>query len=83
MVPILLALTDRLPARRVYLLGTGLTTLSHLGFALLAQGFWSALVFRILGRGCSAPKPQFLDASLSQPKIARPQRFGLSRTLNK
>jgi MFS family permease len=48
MVPILLALTDRYPARRVYLLGTGLTALSHLGFALVAAGFWSALTFRIL-----------------------------------
>lgn len=48
MVPILLALTDRYPARHVYLLGTGLTTLSHLGFALLADGFWSALMFRLL-----------------------------------
>ena len=28
-VPLLLALTDRLPVRRIYLLGTGLTTLSH------------------------------------------------------
>jgi len=48
MVPMLLALTDRYPARRVYLLGTALTTLSHLGFALIAGGFWSALAFRIL-----------------------------------
>lgn len=48
MVPILLALTDRYPARRVYLFGTGLTALSHLGFALIAGGFWSALMFRIL-----------------------------------
>ena len=48
MVPILLALTDRYPARRVYLFGTGLTALSHLGFALVADGFWSALTFRIL-----------------------------------
>jgi len=55
MVPILLALTDRYPARRVYLLGTGLTALSHLGFALVADGFWSALMFRIIaGAGWAA-----------------------------
>jgi MFS family permease len=47
-VPLLLGLTDRLPVRRIYLLGTGLTTLSHLGFAFIADGFWSALIFRIL-----------------------------------
>jgi MFS family permease len=45
-VPVLVALTDRLPARRVYLVGTGLTALSHLGFALVADGFWSGLVLR-------------------------------------
>ena len=48
MVPVLVALTDRMPARRVYMLGTGLTALSHLGFALLADGFWSAFVLRVL-----------------------------------
>jgi MFS family permease len=47
-VPVLLALTDRVPARRIYLLGTGATALAHLGFALLADGFWSALAFRAL-----------------------------------
>lgn len=47
-VPVLLALTDRLPARRIYLLGTGLTALSHLGFAMLADGFWSGLLMRAL-----------------------------------
>ena len=48
MVPMLVALTDRMPARRVYMLGTGLTALSHLGFALIADGFWSAFFLRIL-----------------------------------
>ncbi len=47
-VPVLLALTDRVPARRVYLAGTALTALSHLGFALLADGFWTGLAMRAL-----------------------------------
>jgi MFS family permease len=47
-VPVLLALTDRLPARRVYLLGATFTAASHLGFALLADGFWSALLLRVM-----------------------------------
>jgi MFS family permease len=47
-VPVLLALTDRVPARRVYLVGTALTALSHLGFALVAEGFWSGLLMRAL-----------------------------------
>lgn len=47
-VPVLLALTDRVPARRIYLIGTGLTALSHLGFAFVADGFWSGLIMRAL-----------------------------------
>ena len=48
MVPVLVAFTDRVPVRRIYLLGTGLTALSHFGFALFADGFWSAFLFRVL-----------------------------------
>lgn len=47
-VPVLMALTDRLPARSIYLIGSGLTAASHLGFAFLAEGFWSALALRAL-----------------------------------
>src|SRR5690242_9655186 len=47
-VPVLLALTDRVPARNIYLIGTGLTALSHCGFAMLADGFWSGLLMRAL-----------------------------------
>jgi len=47
-VPVLVSLTDRMDARRIYLAGTALAGLSQLGFALLADGFWSALVFRTL-----------------------------------
>lgn len=47
-VPVLLALTDRIPARRIYLVGTGATALAHLGFGLAATDFWSGLTFRAL-----------------------------------
>jgi MFS family permease len=47
-VPVLVSLTDRLPARNIYLVGAALTGLSHLGFALFAEGFWSGLVLRAL-----------------------------------
>ena len=47
-VPVLLALTDRVPARRIYLIGAGLTALSHFGFATLVDGFWSGLLMRAL-----------------------------------
>ena len=47
-VPVLVTLTDRVDARVVYLSGVALTIASHLGFAALADGFWSAFVARAL-----------------------------------
>src|SRR3954470_7830123 len=40
-VPVLVSLTDRVPTRLVYAIGAALTAASHLGFAFLADGFWS------------------------------------------
>ena len=45
-VPLLTSLTDRIDARRIYLTFCILGVLSNLGFAFLARGFWSALIFR-------------------------------------
>jgi MFS family permease len=45
-VPVLVALTDRVPTRNVYVVGAGLTALAHLGFAFVVDGFWSGLVLR-------------------------------------
>jgi MFS family permease len=54
-VPALVSLTDRIPTRRVYAMGAGLTALSHLGFAFIADGFWSALALRaVAGVGWAA-----------------------------
>jgi predicted MFS family arabinose efflux permease len=51
-VPALVSLTDRIPTRWVYAVGAGLTALSHLGFAFVADGFWSALMLRaVAGMG--------------------------------
>lgn len=47
-VPVLVALTDRIDARWVYLFGASLAFLSSAGFALLAGGFWSGMLFRAL-----------------------------------
>src|SRR5438046_830275 len=47
-VPVLVALTDRLPTRHVYIVGAGLTAFSHLAFAFFADGFWSAFILRAL-----------------------------------
>ncbi|WP_282605052.1 MFS transporter [Pelagibius sp. Alg239-R121] len=48
-VPILVSLTDREDARRIYLFSTALGAVSALAFALWAEGFWTAMAFRALG----------------------------------
>lgn len=45
----LVALTDAREARTIYLWCAGLCALSSFAFGLLAEGFWSALLLRILG----------------------------------
>ena len=48
-VPVLVSLTDRVDPRWVYAVGAVVSVVSALGFAFLAEGFWSALVLRGLG----------------------------------
>lgn len=48
-VPILLPLTDRIDARRVLLGATLLCAISGFGFAWLADGLWSGILFRVIG----------------------------------
>jgi predicted MFS family arabinose efflux permease len=47
-VPVLVTLTDRIDAKRVYLFGVGCTAVAHLAFGALADGFWSAFAWRAL-----------------------------------
>ncbi len=47
-VPVLVTLTDRIDPKRIYLLGVGVTVLGHLCFALVADGFWTAALARVL-----------------------------------
>ena len=47
-VPILVTLTDRIDAKRVYLGGVAAMVVGHGLFALVADGFWSALTARAL-----------------------------------
>lgn len=46
--PLLASLTDRIDARRVVLASLALGAAASLGYALMADGFWSALVLRAL-----------------------------------
>src|SRR5436190_14630616 len=47
-VPIIVPLTDRFDAKRVYLGGVAATLAGHLLFGFFADGFWSALIARAL-----------------------------------
>jgi len=47
-VPLLTSLTDRTDARKIYLACCAIGALANLGFAFMATGFWSALLFRAL-----------------------------------
>ncbi len=47
-VPVLVAATDRVDARWIYLFGATLAVISSGGFALLAEGFWTGLLFRAM-----------------------------------
>jgi MFS family permease len=48
-VPVLVSLTDRVDARRIYLASAGVCISTAAGFSVLARGFWTALLFRSLG----------------------------------
>ncbi len=47
-VPVLVSLTDRTAPRQVYFLSLMVGAASSLGFALMAEGFWTAMAFRTL-----------------------------------
>lgn len=54
-VPALMSLTDRIDARVVHIAGSAVSALSLFAFAFLADGFWSALMLRMLaGIGLAA-----------------------------
>lgn len=78
-VPVLLGLTDRLDSRWIYLCSTALTVLSCAGFALAADGFWSGLLFRMLGgvglAGTYMPGLRILSDHISGTRAGRCMSF--------
>ncbi len=78
-VPVLVSLTDRVAARRVYYLCMALNLIAYLGFALAAQGFWTALVFRALAgiglAGTYMPGLKFISDRLEGPGQGRAVAF--------
>jgi predicted MFS family arabinose efflux permease len=47
-VPFLMSATDRIDAKRVFVLGAAISALAAFGYALFAAGFWSAMAWRAL-----------------------------------
>ena len=69
-VPFLVGLTDVLDARRIYLFGLFCGILGSVGFALFADGFFSAMIFRFLAgvslAGTYMPGLQILNDRLNE-----------------
>ena len=78
-VPILVSLTDRIDARRIVIVFSLLAAVSSIGFAWLAEGFWSALLFRALGGlalgGTYMPGLKALTDRVEGPYKSRYQSF--------
>ncbi|MGH7798635.1 MAG: MFS transporter [Candidatus Binatia bacterium] len=74
-VPWLTGLTDRADARRVYLLACALSSSAALGFAILAHGFWSALMLQgLAGAGLAGtymPGLKILSDHIEGPHQSR------------
>jgi MFS family permease len=78
-VPVLTALTDRVDARIVYLWSTVLTFAAAMGFAFLAEGFWSAAPLRVLaGAGLAGTYMPGLKALTDRIEDARLQTRAVS-----
>jgi MFS family permease len=78
-VPVLVSLTDRIDPRRVYLISTALGAVAALGFALFAEGFWTAMLFRGLAgvslAGTYMPGLKALSDRIEGPKQPRAIAF--------
>jgi MFS family permease len=74
-VPILSSLTDRVPPRIIFLTGMAISCVSSAAFALYAEGFWTAIIFRTLtGAGLAGlymPGLKMLTDHLAGPTQSR------------
>ena len=90
-VPLLTGMTDRVDGRRIYLLACTISTGAALGFALLADGFWSGLIFQgLAGAGLAGtymPGLKILSDHIEGPRQSRwvgvyTATFGLGAALS-
>ncbi len=68
-VPVLVGLTDAVDAKRVYVIGAVFGVIASFGFAYFADGFWTAMFFRLLAgislAGTYMPGLQILNEQLN------------------
>ncbi len=78
-VMVLVSITDWIDAKKIYITGVLITLVSCVGFALFAEGFWSAMLFRTLGgtglAGTYMPGLKALTDRLSGTSRARATSF--------
>lgn len=73
--PVLLAITDRHDARIIHLGGSLLAAVSSVGFALFAEGFWTAMLFRAMaGAGLAATYMPGLRVLVDRYRAPKPSR---------
>lgn len=74
-VPVLVPLTDRVPPKRICLAGAVVSAAVSLGFAILADGFWSGMALRFMAgvamAGAYMPTLKILADSLEEPWRSR------------
>ena len=90
-VPILVSMTDRVDPRRIYLVSAVVTVASALGFAVLAEGFWSAVTLRTLAGvglagtympGLKALSDRFEGAAQSRSVAVYTASFGIGASVS-
>ena len=81
-VPVLVGMTASVDAKRIYVFSIGVGVVASLGYAVLAEGFWSAMVFRFLSgialAGTYMPGLQILNDRLSEDDRQRTLPWYLS-----
>ena len=81
-VPLLVGMTDSVDSKRIYLFSIGIGVIASLGYAVLAEGFWSAMVFRFFSgialAGTYMPGLQILNDRLSADERQRTLPWYLS-----
>ena len=69
-VPVLVGLTDAVDAKRIYLVGAFIGVIASFAFALFAEGFWTAMLFRFISgvslAGTYMPGLQILNDRLEE-----------------